>query len=123
MLSDVTTGHRAENCVGNRMQRHVSIGVPLQADFIWNIQSAEFEADTPSKTVNVEALTNAHIRHEPNLRSAFKSFKSDAVVSFGFGWPATTLRTLKPASSSSADSSVHSRMGSTLSQASTREAT
>ncbi|GAA6130674.1 hypothetical protein NBRC116187_10340 [Halopseudomonas sabulinigri] len=60
MLADIAQRRRAEQCIAQRMQHHVSIGMRQQAETMGNPNASKGDEIPLGKAVNVIAMTNAH---------------------------------------------------------------
>ena len=85
MLSNIAPRHRAEDRVGHRVQGDVGIGMSIEAGFTCDGAPAQYEWPPILEAVDIEALTNPHVCHDPDSTIARIMSRSASVVIFGFG--------------------------------------
>ena len=58
MLTDVTQGGRAEECVDDGMEQDIGVGMPVQPPVVRDLDAAENQAPSRSKAMSVVADTD-----------------------------------------------------------------
>ena len=108
MRADVAVGERAEDGVGERMQRDVGVGMAGQRLRVCDADAAERDVIAGREGMHVDAGAGAHIAERARRRALRRARNRPALVILMLpGSPAKTL-TFMPAHSASAASSVKS---------------
>src|SRR5690606_25764217 len=60
VLADIAQRHRAEQCIAERMQQHVAIGMRQQAALMWNPHAAERDEVALAEAMHVVTVADTH---------------------------------------------------------------
>ena len=63
MPADIAQTRRAENRIGDRVQEHVGIRMPIETFIKWNRDAADDEWPASHQRVNIKALADANLGH------------------------------------------------------------